>query len=151
MTKGSNSDFTVASFMAYFWEQFSNKAHEEYAVLMWQGDGAGSTSTYLDLCDGWLKRICGLAPIRATQTTVTSSNVIAEMGEMLTLLPDEVHASAGLQFFGMRASCSNSNSALVNSDDYKYKQSCYRWIILLSYLVIMIAHEFIAIQFVAVA
>ena len=98
MTKGSNSDFTVASFMAYFWEQFSNKAHEEYAVLMWQGDGTGSTSTYLDLCDGWLKRICGLAPIRATQTTITSSNVIAEMGEMLTLLPSEVHASAGLQF-----------------------------------------------------
>jgi len=91
MTKGSNSDFTVASFMAYFWNEMANKAHEELAILMWQGDSAGSTSTYLDLCDGWLKRICGLAPIRATQTTVTTTNVIAEMGECLQLLPKEVN------------------------------------------------------------
>ena len=60
---------------------------------MWQGDSAGATGTYLDLCDGWLKRICGLSPIRATQTTVTTANVIAEMGECLTLLPNEVPRS----------------------------------------------------------
>jgi len=93
MAKGSNSDFTVASFMTYFWEQMANKAHEEFAVLMWQGDTAGATSTYLDLCDGWLKRLCGLTPIRATQTTVTTANVIAEMGECLQLLPSEVQRS----------------------------------------------------------
>ena len=100
MAKGSNSDFTVASFMTYFWEQMANKAHEEFGKLIWQGDTDGSTSTYLDLCDGWLKRLCGLSPIRATQTTVTSSNVIAEMSECLTLLPDEVITSANsnLQF-----------------------------------------------------
>jgi hypothetical protein len=90
MTKGSNSDFTVASFMSYFWTELANKAHEEFAVLQWQGDSEGATSSYLDLCDGWLKRLCGLSPIRATQTTITSSNVIAEMGEVLTLLPSEV-------------------------------------------------------------
>jgi len=96
MTAGSNSDITggIANFMSYFWEQMANKAHEEYAVLMWQGDSAGATSTYLDLCDGWLKRLCGLTPIRATNTTVTTSNVIAEMGECLQLLPNEVPRSA---------------------------------------------------------
>jgi hypothetical protein len=100
MAKGSNSNFEVASFMSYFWEQMANKAHEEFAKLAWQGDADGSTSTYLDLCDGWLKRLCGLSPIRATQTTITSSNVIAEMGEVLGLAPDEVITSAGanLQF-----------------------------------------------------
>lgn len=100
MAKGSNSNFEVASFMTYFWEQMANKAHEEFAKLAWQGDADGSTSTYLDLCDGWLKRICGLSPVRATQTNVTSSNVIAEMGEMLTLLPAEVYTSnsSNLQF-----------------------------------------------------
>jgi hypothetical protein len=101
MTPGSNSDITggIANFMSYFWEQFANKAHEELAVLMWQGDTAGATGTYLDgatgtyldECDGWLKRICGLSPIRATQTTVTTGNVIAEMGECLQLLPNEVN------------------------------------------------------------
>ena len=92
MTPGSNSDIQggIANFMSYFWEQMANKAHEEFAVLMWQGDSAGGTSTYLDDCDGWLKRLCGLTPIRATQTTVTTSNVIAEMGECLQLLPSEV-------------------------------------------------------------
>lgn len=95
MTPGSNSDITggIANFMSYFWDQFANKAHEELAVLMWQGDTAGATGTYLDECDGWLKRLCGLSPIRATQTTVTTSNVIAEMGECLQLLPNEVPRS----------------------------------------------------------
>ena len=99
MTKGSNSSFEVASFMSYFWDQFANKAHEEFAKLAWQGDADGATSTYLDLCDGWLKRLCGLSPIRATNTNVTASNVIAEMGEVLGLLPAEVVTNtANLQF-----------------------------------------------------
>lgn len=98
MTKGSNSSFEVASFMSYFWEQFGNKAHEEFAKISWQGDTDGSG--FLALCDGWLKRLCGEPVIRATQTLVTSSNVIAEMGECLTLLPSEVvtNAAATLQY-----------------------------------------------------
>lgn len=99
MAKGSNSNFEVASFMSYFWEQMANKAHEEFAKLAWQGDTDGAPSTYLNLCDGWLKRLCGLSPVRATQTTITSSNVISEMGECLTLLPNEVKGSmANVQF-----------------------------------------------------
>jgi hypothetical protein len=99
MSKGSNSDFTVASFMTYFWEQMANKAHEEFAKLIWQGNSAGSTSTYLDECDGWLKRLCGLDPIRATNTTIDSSNVLAEMAEVLGLLPAEVIGNmADVQF-----------------------------------------------------
>jgi len=99
MSKGSNSDFTVASFMTYFWEQMANKAHEEFAKLVWQGNSAGATGTYLDECDGWLKRLCGLDPIRATNTTVTSSNVLAEMAEVLGLLPAEVVGNmADVQF-----------------------------------------------------
>lgn len=101
MAKGSNSDMTVASFMTYFWSQMSNKAHEEFALISWQGDADGATSTYLDLCDGWLKRLCGLAGvIRVEQDTVTSSNVIAEMGAVLQALPNEVlvNIGANIQF-----------------------------------------------------
>lgn len=94
MAKGSNSSFEVASFMSYFWEQMANKAHEEFAVLAWQGDTDGATSTYLDLCDGWLKRLCGLSPIRVEQAAVTSSNVIAKMGLVLEALPAEVITSS---------------------------------------------------------
>jgi hypothetical protein len=98
MAKGSNSDFTVASFMAYFWEQMSAKAHEELAKIMWQGD-TDSEDPILEKCDGWLKRLCGLDVIRAAQDTVTASNVIAEMGSVLGAATDEMlTAGSNLQF-----------------------------------------------------
>jgi hypothetical protein len=98
MAKGSNSDFTVASFMAYFWEQMSAKAHEELAKIMWQGD-TDSEDPILEKCDGWLKRLCGLDVIRAAQDTVTASNVIAEMGTVLEAATDEMlTAGSNLQF-----------------------------------------------------
>jgi hypothetical protein len=90
MAKGSNSDFTVASFMSYFWEQMANKAHEELAKLMWQGD-TDSGDTLLDKCDGWLKRLCGLnGVVRASGGAITASTVVDDLGEMLGLLPAEV-------------------------------------------------------------
>jgi hypothetical protein len=82
MAKGSNSDFTVASFMSYFWEQMSNKAHEELALVQWQGD-TDSLDLVLANCDGWLKRLCGLNPIRVANTNVTSTNVVDEMAAVL--------------------------------------------------------------------
>jgi len=90
MAKGSNSDFTVASFMAYFWDQMANKAHEELAKLMWQGD-TDSNDTLLDKCDGWLKRLCGLnGVVRAAGGAVTASSVVDDLGDVLALLPSEV-------------------------------------------------------------
>jgi hypothetical protein len=98
MAKGSNSDFTVASFMAYFYEQMSAKAHEELAKIMWQGD-TDSEDPILEKCDGWLKRLCGLDVIRAAQDTVTAANVIAEMGSVLEAATDEMlTAGSNLQF-----------------------------------------------------
>jgi hypothetical protein len=98
MAKGSNSDFTVASFMAYFYEQMSAKAHEELAKIMWQGD-TDSEDPILEKCDGWLKRLCGLNVIRAAQDTVTAANVIAEMGSVLEVATDEMlTAGSNLQF-----------------------------------------------------
>lgn len=94
MAKGSNSDFTVASFMAYFYEQMANKAHEELAKLMWQGD-TDSEDTLLDKCDGWLKRLCGLnGVIRAAGGSVTASTVVDDLGDVLSLLPNEVSTTA---------------------------------------------------------
>lgn len=90
MAKGSNSDFTVASFMSYFWEQMANKAHEELAKIMWQGD-TDSVDTLLNKCDGWLKRLCGLnGVVRAAGGAVTASSVVDDLGDVLALLPNEV-------------------------------------------------------------
>ncbi len=99
MAKGSNSDFTVASFMTYFWEQMASKAHEELAKIMWQGD-TNSQDTILNKCDGWLKRLCGLnGVIRAAGGTVTASTVVDDLGDVLALASDEMLTnSSRLQF-----------------------------------------------------
>jgi hypothetical protein len=78
MAKGSNSDFSVASFMNFFWGQMAKKAHQELAKLMWQGDTA--LEGPLSLCDGWLKRLCGNADYINGNVPVggfTSSNILA--------------------------------------------------------------------------
>lgn len=59
MAKGSNSDFSVASFMNFFYAQMAKKGHQELAQLMWKGDTLAEGA--LSLCDGWLKRLCTAA------------------------------------------------------------------------------------------
>jgi len=99
MSRGSNGDFTVASFMTYFWEQMSSKAHEELAKIMWQGDTL-SEDPILSKCDGWLKRLCGLeGVIRAAGGSVTASTVVGDLGDVLGLATDEMLTNAsGMQF-----------------------------------------------------
>ena len=100
MAKGSNSDFTVASFMTYFWEQMANKAHEELALIMWQGD-IDSVNPILNKCDGWLMRLCADRDVvRAAQNAVTVSTVVDDLGDVLSLATDEMltNAGANLQF-----------------------------------------------------
>ena len=99
MAKGSNSDFTVASFMTYFWEQMSAKAHEELAKIMWQGD-TDSLDPILSKCDGWLKRLCGLnGVIRAAGGTVTASSVVDDLGDVLGLATEEMLSNASRHKF----------------------------------------------------
>lgn len=100
MTKGSNShmDGGIASFMAHFWEQLANKGHEEYATISWQGD-TDSLDTLLSKCDGWMKRLCGLSPIRTTYAAVTSSNVLDKFADALEALPEEAQTNLGKMQF----------------------------------------------------
>jgi hypothetical protein len=99
MAKGSNSDFSVASFMNFFWSQMAKKGHQELAQIMWQGntvDGAGQ----LALCDGWLKRLCdGEEFIPSGTAAITSSNVLATMGTVLgDATPEMLVNPANMQF-----------------------------------------------------
>lgn len=98
MAKGSNGDFTVASFMSFFWSQMASKAHSELAQIMWQGD-TDAVSTILNKCDGWLKRLCGLNFVDAGSGAITSSTVVAKFGTVLGLATDEMLVnSAKMQF-----------------------------------------------------
>jgi hypothetical protein len=98
MAKGSNSDFSVASFMNFFWGQMAKKGHEELAQIMWRGDTLGEGQ--LSLCDGWLKRLCQDGDyINAGNGAITSSNVLTAFADVLTdATPEMLVNPANMQF-----------------------------------------------------
>jgi hypothetical protein len=51
MAKGSNSDFSVASFMNFYWSELANAINGNIEELRWQGDTTNPGP--LDLCDGY--------------------------------------------------------------------------------------------------
>lgn len=62
MTKGSNSDFSVASFMNFYWETMAKTVAQDIESIRWQGDTLSLNPT-LALCDGYEKKLtAGLTP-----------------------------------------------------------------------------------------
>jgi hypothetical protein len=60
MTQGSNGDFSVASFMSFYWGEMANKINGDIESIRWQGDTASLNPT-LALCDGYeVKLTAGL-------------------------------------------------------------------------------------------
>ena len=56
MTKGSNSDFSVASFMNFYWETMAKTVGQDIENIRWQGDTTSPNAT-LALCDGYEKKL----------------------------------------------------------------------------------------------
>jgi hypothetical protein len=94
MAQGSNGDFTVASFMNYYWNEMSLKIQEDLELIRWQGDTSLNAVTYpvLSLCDGYLKKLCLDGDIAAGlyAGAIDSTNVIAQMTAVYTALPPSV-------------------------------------------------------------
>tara|TARA_R110000868_G_scaffold8391_1_gene43678 strand:- start:30 stop:935 length:906 start_codon:yes stop_codon:yes gene_type:complete len=90
MAKGSNSDFSVASFMNFFWSQMAKKGHQELAITSWQGG----------LCDGWLGRLCTANDyIKSGDGAITDANVLAVFAAVLNdATPEMLVNPAQMQF-----------------------------------------------------
>lgn len=87
MTKGSNGDFTVASFMDFYWNQMAKQIGQDIELIRWQGDTASGNAT-LALCDGYIKGLLAdSAVIDVANTTVTASNVLAELAKVFAAAP----------------------------------------------------------------
>jgi hypothetical protein len=56
MSKGSNGDFSVASFMSFYWGEMANKINGDIELIRWQGDTLSGNAT-LALCDGYEKKL----------------------------------------------------------------------------------------------
>lgn len=92
MSKGSNSSFEVASFMAYYWDEMGKEIANELAVLRFQGNIAGTSSTFLDLADGYEKKFAADGDIIdvAAAGSITSTNVLAEMLKVYSAAPKSI-------------------------------------------------------------
>ena len=102
MAQGSNGDFTVASFMNYYWNEMSLKIQEDLELIRWQGDTALTLEPVLGLCDGYLVKLCGDEAIAAGlyAGVIDSTNVIAQMTAVYTSLGAAViRKKADLRFF----------------------------------------------------
>lgn len=87
MAQGSNGDFSVASFMSYYWDEMAKQIQESVEYIRWQGDTTSANET-LALCDGYIKKLLADAGVvDVANTTITSANVITEIVKVLNAAP----------------------------------------------------------------
>jgi hypothetical protein len=92
MAQGSNGDFSVASFMSYYWNEMAGRIGNDLELIRWQGD-TESTDPVLSLCDGYLKKLCADADVVGLYSAaITSANVLAQMTAVLQASPAAVQA-----------------------------------------------------------
>jgi hypothetical protein len=97
MKTGSNGDFMPADFASHFYDQLALTVNQNLEYLTWQGDtdivvnpSVPTADDYLALCDGLIKQLCREnleVAQEITGTTVTSSNVIAELTKVYNAIP----------------------------------------------------------------
>jgi hypothetical protein len=100
MAQGSNGDFSVASFMSYYWSEMAAKIGQDLELIRWQGDTT-SEDDVLSLCDGYIKKLCADNAVNGLYTdAITSSNVLARMTSVLQASPAAVQSKrADLRLF----------------------------------------------------
>ena len=91
MTAGSNGDFTVASFMDYYWNEMALTIAQNIEKLRWRGD-TGDGSPQLNLCDGYLKGLLADGDVIdiANPAAITPSNVLAKLALVYAAIPPAV-------------------------------------------------------------
>jgi len=100
MSQGSNGDFSVFSFMNYYWGEMAARIGNDLELIRWQGD-TDSTNPVLSLCDGYLKKLCADVAVHGVYNgAITQANVIAQMTLVLKASPAAVQSKrADLRLF----------------------------------------------------
>ncbi len=100
MAKGSNGDFTVASFMSYYWNEMAMTIGQDIELLRWQGD-TESIDPLLSLCNGYLKGLCGDEAVNGLYAgAIDTSNVLDQLSAVLALAPSTIsRRKADLRFY----------------------------------------------------
>jgi len=102
MRAGSNAaDFLPADFQAYVVNKLGEKMGADFEVLVWQGNVATTGATYpIPLCDGLLAQFAADGTVvDVTATTVTNTNVIAQISRVYDAIPEAVKFSPEMRIF----------------------------------------------------
>lgn len=102
MTKGSNSDFSIPSFMSYYWNIMALTIGQDIEVLRWQGDSnLNPADPLLNLCDGYLIKLCGDGDVLGLPSSaIDTTNVLDELELVLNTAPASiVRKKAELRFY----------------------------------------------------
>jgi hypothetical protein len=91
MSQGSNGDFTVASFMSYYWNEMANVIGQDLELLRWQGDTT-SLDPLLGLCNGYLVQLCGDEGLAAGlySGAISTSNVLTVLEAVVNAAPASI-------------------------------------------------------------
>jgi len=101
MVQGSNGSYEVADFMNYYWGEMSSEIESEVEQIRWKGDTTLTGTTFLNLCDGYEKKLAADAGVvDVTLSAITTSNVIDSMIKVLNALPAQLKNKKGdLRFY----------------------------------------------------
>lgn len=107
LMRRGETEYNVQSYMNFYWEELRKEIGQELAIIRWQGDTAGTGASFTGsfafktLCDGLEKKMLANSQvIDVSATTITASNVIAEMTRVLSAAPAAVKAKeAGAVFY----------------------------------------------------
>jgi hypothetical protein len=91
MSQGSNGDFTVASFMSYYWNEMANVIGQDLELLRWQGDTT-SLDPLLSLCNGYLVQLCGDERLAAGlySGAISTANVLTVLEAVVNAAPASI-------------------------------------------------------------
>ena len=91
MSQGSNGDFTVASFMSYYWNEMANVIGQDLELLRWQGDTT-SEDALLGLCNGYLTQLCKDGGLAAGlySGAISTSNVLTVLEAVVNAAPASI-------------------------------------------------------------
>ena len=90
MSQGSNGDFTVASFMSYYWNEMANVIGQDLELLRWQGNDA-SEDPLLGLCTGYLFPMFYDADIIGLYDgAITTANVLTVLESVVNAAPNTI-------------------------------------------------------------
>jgi len=102
MASGSNNaDFLPADFQNYVIAKLGEKMSADFEKVVWQGDASATGSSYpIPLCDGLIAQFTADGNVvDVTATTITASNVIAELNKVYDAIPQEVKFSSEMRIF----------------------------------------------------